>query len=329
MKMLWKFPVALLLVALATGSMSVAHAQPASLDPSSDPNYGTWTLSNYPDPLLLTIIAGGDIDSSRANVGSACVGFVTSNPDMKFRFDGGPLRAFFAARGDTTLIVSLPDGSFVCNDDTAGTNPVVDISNAPAGTYSLWVGTYGADFIPGYIVVTSGQSLPGALVSDLLGSASGGQTITATPATTSSGSLDASAAPTFSALNLAPGFQPDPTTVAMAAGGSVNVGALNLGTACRGFVASAPDVTINYSPAGRFLRIFYQSDADTTLVVRLPDGTFMCNDDYSGRLDPLVDISAPAAGTYSIWVGAFSSASTADGTLVLSSGNMLDPTNFQ
>lgn len=327
MKAGWKIFATLTLLALAAGPTMLASAQSSSLDPAADPNYGLWTLATYPDPLLLTIIAGGDIDSSAAHVGAGCAGFVTTNPDMKFRFDGGPLRAFFTARGDTTLIISQPDSTFVCNDDTVGSNPVIDIPNAPKGTYSLWVGTYNTGFVPGYIVVTSGQSLPGALASDLLFAAGSAVTPTATAAT--SGSLDPAAAPTFATLNLVPGFYPDPTMVEMAGGGPINVGTMNLGSACRGFVASAPDVTINYSPPGRFLRIFYRSDADTTLVVGLPDGTFTCNDDYSGRLDPLVDISAPAAGAYHIWVGAFSATAAAQGTLVLTSGNALDPTNYQ
>ena len=329
MKMPWKVLSAVALLVVLVSPAALVGAQKATLDPTADPNYGTWTLAEYPDPFILTIDAGGDVDASAADVGAGCVGYVTGNPDLKFDFGGGTLRAFFASTGDTTLIMYKPDGSYVCNDDGVGANPVIDVANAAAGTYSLWIGTYSSGgLIPGHLVITTGELLPGALVSDLLGSASSSSsTSTTTTTTTNTGGLNPASPATFTTLELAPGFQPDPTEVDMVAGGGVNVGTMGLGPECRGFVASPPDVTVNYSADGRFLRIFFQSQADTTLVVGLPDGTFTCNDDFSGRLDPLIDIEAPAAGAYNIWVGTFSATDTAQGTLVLSNGNTLDPTN--
>jgi hypothetical protein len=191
------------------------------------------------------------------------------------------------------------------------------------------MGTYNSSsFAPVHLVVTTGPSLPGALVSDLLTGGAGASTATTptTSTTTTTITLDADAEPLFERLTLAPGFQPDPVEVDVEAGGTMDVRALNLGTDCRGYTETAPAVTLDYSPAGRFLRIFFESAGDTTLVVGLPDGTFACNDDFGGFLDPLVDIPAPPAGRYAIWVGTFSSNNPADGTLVLTNSDTLDPT---
>ncbi|MFN8379601.1 MAG: hypothetical protein U0452_13115 [Anaerolineae bacterium] len=328
----WKMLLAGGVLAAVLGPAALVGAQKASLDPTADPNYGSWPLAEFPDPFIMTVQAGGDVDASSANVGEGCVGQVTSNPDIVFDFNGGPLRAFFASDGDTTLIVHQPDGTYVCNDDSAGVNPMVDIPNGAAGTYALWIGTFSSgSFQSGYVVVTSGSSAPGALSSALLGSASASSSTTpsTTTTTTTGGQLDPNGNPTFGTLTLASGFQPDPTPLPMVAGGSVDIFSANLGDQCRGYVASPPDARVAYTAPGRFLRIFFQSDSDTTMVVRLPDGSFVCNDDFTGALDPLVDINAPAAGTYDIWIGTFAPSSTAAGTLYFSSGNTADPTNTQ
>jgi hypothetical protein len=323
-----KMMAVLVLLAVLIGPAALAGAQTSPLDPAAEPNYGTWPLADYPDPFILTLDAGGDVDAAAADVGAGCLGNVTANPDLNFEFDGGSLRVFLASASDTTLILYGPDGTYLCADDSVDANPVIDVANAPAGTYSVWMGTYvSGSFAPVYLVVTTGPSLPGALVSDLLTGSAGASTAT-TPTTstnTTSITLDADADPLFERLTLSPGFQPDPAEVEVQAGGAMDVRALNLGADCRGYTEAAPAVTLDYSPAGRFLRIFFESAADTTLVVRLPDGTFVCNDDFGGFLDPLVDIPAPPAGRYAIWVGTFSSNNPADGTLVLTNSDTLDP----
>lgn len=50
------------------------------------------------------------------------------------------------------------------------------------------------------------------------------------------------------------------------------------------------------------LRFFAVSREDTILVIRQPDGSWICNDNYSSTQDPLVDIARPRTGTYYIWV---------------------------
>lgn len=109
---------------------------------------------------------------------------------------------------------------------------------------------------------------------------------------------------TYGDLALKAGFDPDPTTVEVLAGGILD--AETLSAACSGFIGGTPDVMLNYSAGALFnLHIYVQSTADTTLVVRLPNGKYACDDDGAGELNPLVTVENPASGFYAIWVGVF------------------------
>ena len=89
---------------------------------------------------------------------------------------------------------------------------------------------------------------------------------------------DFSANPTYATLNLATGFQPDPSVVNVQSGGNIN--AQNLNSSCQGFIANAPDVRVNYTAGNQYpLIISVAAQADTTLVVNGPDGQWYCDDD--------------------------------------------------
>ena len=50
--------------------------------------------------------------------------------------------------GDTTLLINDGAGNWHCNDDSApgsNLNPLVDLANAPAGQYDVWIGSYRSD----------------------------------------------------------------------------------------------------------------------------------------------------------------------------------------
>lgn len=108
--------------------------------------------------------------------------------------------------------------------------------------------------------------------------------------------------PAFGTVTLSAGFMPDPHHVQLTAGG--NIPANRLGRDCAGTIADAPDVRLNYSGGGFPLYIFANSRADVTLVVNLPDGSWLCNDDFIGT-DPGLVLTRPASGQYDIWVGVF------------------------
>ncbi|HMG46248.1 MAG TPA: hypothetical protein VK614_02135 [Allosphingosinicella sp.] len=119
---------------------------------------------------------------------------------------------------------------------------------------------------------------------------------------------DYNADPNFGTLNLASGFTPDPQVVAVRSGGEIN--AATISQSCQGFISNAPDVRLNYTAGSLPLIISVAADADTTLVVNGPDGSWYCDDDGGDKgLNPMVRFNAPASGQYDIWIGTYANAS--------------------
>jgi hypothetical protein len=136
------------------------------------------------------------------------------------------------------------------------------------------------------------------------------QAATATPATEEA--VDAGA---FIAINPQAGFPLDPFLVSLQGGGPLD--ASTVSDQCRGFVAEAPAVTVDYQGEADLLRAFFLSNGDTTLVVQTPDGDFLCNDDtHRLLLDPSIVITAPVQGVYSVWVGSVAAQDLIPGFLV-------------
>lgn len=107
-----------------------------------------------PDPHVLSISTRGAVPSTRLH--SACRGYVPASPTKTLQWSGltRELRLFVVSATDTVLVVRGPDGNITCNDDwrSGDTNPMVRLSNAGSGEYTIWVGTY-----------HSGRSASGAL----------------------------------------------------------------------------------------------------------------------------------------------------------------------
>jgi hypothetical protein len=119
---------------------------------------------------------------------------------------------------------------------------------------------------------------------------------------------DYNADPNFGTLNLASGFQPDPQVVAVRSGGEIN--AASISPSCAGFISSAPDVRLNYTAGSLPLILSVAADADTTLVVNGPDGSWYCDDDGGvNGLNPMVRFNDPKSGQYDIWIGTYGNAS--------------------
>lgn len=72
---------------------------------------------------------------------------------------------------------------------------------------------------------------------------------------------------------------------------------------CIGFInAELPDLTVTLQSTAAELVVSVRSAADTTLLVRKPDGTIHCDDDTEG-LNPAVRLPKAGAGSYDVWVG--------------------------
>jgi hypothetical protein len=127
--------------------------------------------------------------------------------------------------------------------------------------------------------------------------------------------------PRYGTVDLNPGFDRDPRSVRVEAGGSTQMRP-SFGRDCAGYVAAdKPDVDINYGRGGNYnLYIYVESAVDTTLVVNLPSGDWVCNDDGGGSLgvDPLVIVRPAQAGNYNVWIGTYDDTNTVPAVLKIS-----------
>lgn len=120
----------------------------------------------------------------------------------------------------------------------------------------------------------------------------------------------------FGRGSLAGRFMPDPFTVAVTSGGTIDASTVSgLPANCRGFVTRTPDYILDYRSPQTFLRFFVVGQGDTTLVVNDGAGRWHCNDDSFGGVNPTVDLTRPSAGQYDIWVGSYRSGENIRGTL--------------
>lgn len=112
-------------------------------------NFGVHEIAPgfVPDPRDISVVSGGDLDASTLGLAAGCNGWLTRQPDIIVRLTGtSPMLRFYVTSNggeDTTLVVNGADAQYHCNDDSyGGTNPSVDIANAGAGQYDVWVGSY-------------------------------------------------------------------------------------------------------------------------------------------------------------------------------------------
>lgn len=277
--------------------IGVGLPQPVGLPNTAGSNFGTISLAPgfVPDPHTARGTSGGAIDASILN--ATCRGWISQQPDHLFVAQGQFANLRFLVNGagqDTTLVVQRADGTYVCNDDTEGRDPVV-AGGFPPGIYKIWVGSY-----------SRGQSIPYTLgVSELtsaMPSALGAGGATGVAAGAGAAALDTTGGEAnFGTVALQPGFSPDPSIHSGTSGGAV--AANGVSPTCAGYVSARPDHLFNATGAFPNLRILINSSADTTLVVRRPDGTFMCNDDTDGTNPAVAGVFPP--GQYRIWVGSY------------------------
>lgn len=257
-----------------------------------------------------TLQAGGFIDAFETN--QACAGFIADVPDYQLTVSPGmnsPIDLAVTSDVDTTLVVVAPNGTVLCNDDAVDLNPGLQISNPQAGSYAVWIGTYGPienDFFPEAVL---NVSTTGAPVTPATPSA---------PSSTGSG-FNANQPPAFGEISVTQGFGTQ--TFELQAGGDMD--AFGINNACAGFVADAPDYVINYQGGSRGpLDLGVESAEDTTLVVVDPNGLVYCNDDDLD-LNPALSIASPATGNYGVWVGTFNPVQNdvyPDATLTITTG---------
>lgn len=132
--------------------------------------------------------------------------------------------------------------------------------------------------------------------------------------------LSPGSTPGFGTVELAAGFTPDPHVVPVNSGGAIPAAAAKSG--CTGHVSRAPDVKLSYTPGSSPLIISVASEADTTLVIQSPTGSWHCDDDggVNGG-NPAIRWSSPPSGVYAIWIGSYRSGAYSRARLHISEVN--------
>jgi hypothetical protein len=282
-------------------------ATSSTLDYNITPTYGEISLGNDfgTDPHSVTIVAGGAVNSNY--LGGECSGFVSEGPDFRLIWEGAPARLIFYFEpneegADPTILVSLPDGAWECNDDIeeGNLNPMALVSDAQPGQYDIWVGSYGeGDYIEGTLHIADADKL----------------------VVENKPSLDFSLDPQYGSFNLKENFSPDPFIVSGISGGDMDVKEIGLGTECFGFASQAPDFRLNWTGSTTNLKIKFEANEggeDTILIINTPSGEWLCNDDATeDTLNPTIDLTGQEEGQYDIWVASLSSGSYVEGKLII------------
>jgi hypothetical protein len=295
-----RFALALSVAALAAGALVAMPDARAQLQmmPDAPPALGTVGLdaaSLTAPGRRLDAMAGGQVQVP-GTLGTGCLGWVPAAPSVALRLTAlVPVLAISAqASLDTTLVVRLPDGTYSCNDDYLGTNPVAVVGGAPAGTYTVWIGTYQQQTAQIPVALTFASSAPQQVVQGP-GPPQPGPVV---------GRMDPAATPRFGDMTAQAAIRPDPRRIAVTSGGDQLVDR-TIGGSCLGYVTTEPSYRVTLGRARRFLTFWVEAGGtDTTLVIQQPDGSFICNDDCNG-LEPSVEIQTAAAGVYNVWVGSY------------------------
>jgi hypothetical protein len=292
------------LAAAAALGLMTAPAAAQQLNSGASGTYGQVRLTSgfEPDPHNVTLNAGGSYDASRIN--ADCRGYIATRPSFSLNYRAGDLPLYIGAvsDADTTIAVRAPDGSWRCDDDSGGSlNPVVNWSDPMSGRYQIWVGRFGVE----------GETSAATLhISEI-----GGPSQSA-----SAGGPDYTLDPAYGTIALAAGFQPDPHTQAIAAGGSIDASSLGQ-PGCLGFIAQAPDYRVNWTAGSGALPLIFSvaADADTTLVINDAQGNWVCDDDSGDHgFNPSIRFENAASGQYDIWVGTYAQGGLQDSTLHVS-----------
>ncbi len=241
----------------------------AGPDPDAPPERGVVTLDDAPMPPALSGEAHGD-----AEIESGCRGFASASPFVALRTaEGRRARIWTESGADLVLYVRTADGRVICDDDSGeGMNPSL-VADLGPGDHAVWVGTY-----------SQGASAPFSLRVDARRPAEA--------------RIDLAAPATLGDVHV--------TGVDRHVRDGRTIGdlpAANAQPGCAGHVPAAPHLDLVVDAPGT-ARIMARGPEDLVMMVRRPDGTFVCDDDAGGDYDPLI-IEPLRLGRYRVWVGTY------------------------
>jgi heat shock protein HslJ len=305
-----------------TGSEGEMPSGATEFDPNTEPLLAIINIGGaeelWLDPTLISMrsgtLHGAGVDAT--GLGEGCTGIIPPQPDVVFNWEDhegiDTLRVFFLSMGDPTMLLVTPSGEVLCGDDF---NPLV------------FMGSFEKDAVePGFLVITGHDQNPATMdLAQLFPRHVDPRAISESiPLDVLDLEGDSAAQPPDGTLSPADlPYQQELT-------GGGEIGAFNLEQGnhlCTGFISAAPTFRFNWSGDVDSLVMFFESDMDTTLIVRAPDGSFHCDDDYHGseNLNPWLSLT-PMDGTYNVWVGSFAPDVLSTGTLTITNDAHAVPT---
>lgn len=297
---------------------------------------GLFTLdlaAGFPlDPTFLSVNGGGEVDASV--LGDGCTGFINTSPVVTVNWTGEAeqVKVFFASDSDSTLVVVTPDGQILCNDDVSDVllDPFLSLANPAAGTYRIWIGSYAkSQLIPGVLVLStrSDMGLGSFALADFIKRPKMAETA-AEPVRKAISETLASPMAAMRAKAPALAAGQEPLRRQMTAQGETAAFEVDLGEqVCNGYLPAAPDYVFNWSGQTDALRFWFEGDGDATLLVLTPDQTPLCGDDAQPgvNVNPLIEITEPAEGQYSVYVGRVHLDQPITGELVITESSTVQP----
>lgn len=291
-----------LLVLTACGGPS----GPDGLEMNARPVSGEITLGrNFGEEVIdRDVQAGGLIRAQSIPELSGCAGGITAEPTVTIRHSRreGAFHVRASSRGDTTMILHTPSGQWLCSDDAIGFDPVIPVPFAERGEYQVWVGAYDAGALPATISI-SATPFPGSRnaleqgLRDVIGAITGEDT----------------SPPSVERIPLRPDQRPHHGRIDFRAGRgneerrevevSPELPLSQASMQCPGYATAEPTLVVRRRNGGDApFSISAGADFDATLAVRLPDGSWACNDDAWG-LNPGLTFTRAERGEYTVYVG--------------------------
>jgi len=276
------------------------------------------------DPTFVSVNGGGAVDA-RLLPGVGCRGYINLNPVATVNWTGTAdmLRVFFYSDGDATLVVARPTGELVCNDNANEEllDPVVEVKNPTPGKYRIWVGSNAKNqLIPGILVLTAKPdvNLDTFDLSKLVKRPLIPVVLPKPAPKVEAGAVQKSIE---AALKAAPTLKPGaPLTAQVTAEGDVPLFQFPVTKTCAGLVSSKPSFVFSATTGLDKLRVFFEGDADASLLVLGDGGKIVeCSDDVKAgvNLNPLVELASPPAGGYAVFVGRLNPSQPVTGELTV------------
>jgi hypothetical protein len=307
-----KTPVLAAVLLLAVGCTQTPSGEPPPQEPAAADQQspagtdGDLTIGRAFDGYELSGTAGGP--QAADELGPTCAGFIPDNERGNHLLvveEEQALTLVAAPNGigvmDLVLAIKLPDGTWVCADDSNDLNPVA-ARMFPDGEYRVYVGTHSDATAPYLLTIRPGIYTPDPIV---LGGRFPAPITEGRPAErTAEGTYGGVVFGADSAQALLTGQ----------AGGSRSAADVQQG--CGGWIAQVPDHIVDISEQTE-MTFRIRSATDTTLLIIGPFESKVCADDADG-LNPVIR-GTMLPGRYRVFVGTYEQLdTTAEYTLSIS-----------